>query len=162
LTSVSAKQLDLIMGFYPRLESKSTAVLGIDIAMIGFLAINAPNFNLWTWPVLTSGLALFFLAVSIYYVYVSSFPNLAGGHDSLIYFREIAKRTESQFISQFAARSAIEHDNDILAQVWRNSEILRRKFDAIKLAHIWLAVSIVPWIASLFIFAAINKGALVH
>jgi hypothetical protein len=42
---------------------------------------------------------------------------LIGGHDSLIYFREIAKRTETAFIEQFQQQSDEAYVKDMLAQV---------------------------------------------
>ena len=72
---------------------------------------------------------------------------------SLIYFREIAVRTETKFIDEFTKQSSAEHAKDLLAQVWRNSEILKAKFDRLKIAFVFLALSIPPWVVSLVIFS---------
>jgi len=71
-----------------------------------------------------------------------------------VYFREIASRTEHRFIEQFKEQTDEHRVNDILGQVWRNSEILRAKFEALKAAFTLLAIAIVPWIISLALFAA--------
>jgi hypothetical protein len=164
LIESSLKQLDRVLGFFPRVDSKTTAVLGIDIAMLGFLAINAPKFQLWSWVMLVAIVPLAFIGFSLYYIYVCSFPHLEGGHDSLIYFREIAKRTESQYIALVRERKTDAFLNDVLGQVWRNSEILRKKYDSIRFAHNWLVAALIPWIATLFVFAAISNanGGLFH
>ena len=87
-------------------------------------------------------------------LYRGGFPNLAGGEGSLVYFREIAKRTEHKFIEEFSAQSEKHHANDLLGQVWRNSQILSIKFDCLKLAFAFMALAIVPWLVSIFLFAA--------
>lgn len=73
------------------------------------------------------------------------FPDLAGGHGSLIYFRQIAANTEANYIQRFKDRNDGEHLNDLLGQVWRNSEILKLKFDAVKLAFNLLVLSLMSW-----------------
>jgi hypothetical protein len=86
------------------------------------------------------------------------FPNLKGGEASLVYFREIAKLREHSFIEKFSAQSEKQYANDLLAQVWRNSQILSTKFDSLKLAFTFMALAILPWIVSLVLFAAHNVG----
>ena len=50
------------------------------------------------------------IAASLWFLYRVAFPALDGGHESLIYFREIAKRTESSFIRSVATnrRTAVK------------------------------------------------------
>jgi hypothetical protein len=102
------------------------------------------------WYVLA--LALTFLALagaSVVYVYRCVFPHLAGGNDSLIYFRSIAKRSGAEFGERFTSRTDIDHVNDVTEQIWRNSMILRDKFDFLKRAFVLTMLSIVPWAATL-------------
>jgi hypothetical protein len=160
LRTACKDQLNLVLSFFPRVESKSSVVLAIDTGMAAFLASNAPPlaiFSLWMW--MTSGLTLVLLGTSVVVLYRGSFPNLAGGESSLIYFREIAKRTEHRFVEEFSAQSEKHYASDLLGQVWRNSQILSIKFDCLKRAFIFMALAIVPWIASLALFAAYNGAA---
>ena len=76
----------------------------------------------------------------------------------MVYFREIAKRTEHRFVEQFSAQSEKHYANDLLGQVWRNSQILSLKFDCLKLAFTFMALAILPWIVTLVLFAAVNGG----
>jgi Family of unknown function (DUF5706) len=94
-----------------------------------------------------------FLGISFWFLYKGAFPNLKGGTASLVYFREIARRTEAKFIDEFTKQTAGEYAKDMLGQVWRNSEILKEKFDCLRLAFIFLALGIPPWVASLAIFS---------
>ena len=98
-------------------------------------------------------LPLFLIGGSLWYLHKAAFPSLAGGHDSLIYFREIAERTETKFIDDFTALSDQAYMKDILGQVWRNSAILKEKFDHISAAFNWMALAILPWAVTLVMLA---------
>jgi len=159
LTTASKDVLQLVLSFFSRVESKFSVILAIDTGMIGFLAANAPPFAAFSrWMLLLSAATVLLLAVSVAMLYRGSFPNLKGGESSLIYFREIAKRREHQFIEEFSAQSEKHYGHDLLAQVWRNSQILTVKYDSLKLAFTFLALAIVPWIVTLALFAAYNGG----
>jgi hypothetical protein len=71
-------------------------------------------------------LALALIALSLVFLYQASFPRLVGGRSSLLYFREIAKRKEAAFIDEFSEQSEEAFLKDVLAQVWRNSQILKK------------------------------------
>jgi hypothetical protein len=158
LIDASRHELDLVLGFFSRLESKSSVVLAIATAMIGFLAANAPALSAFSkWMYLSSGLTIFLLSVSFGFLYRGGFPNLSGGESSLVYFREIAKRREQKFIEEFTAQTEKEYATDLLAQVWRNSQILTIKFDSLKWAFVTMALAIVPWVVSLVLFATYNS-----
>jgi hypothetical protein len=117
-----------------------------------------PPVRLFDWGMLIIAVPLFFLAVSCWHLYKEAFPNLKGGHDSLIYFREISKRTESRFIEAFRSQRDDGYLNDLLSQIWRNSEILTEKFDHVRLAFNYLALSILPWLLSLAVLVSKNTG----
>jgi hypothetical protein len=76
-----------------------------------------------------------------------------------VYFREVASRTEHRFIEDFKNQSEEEHINDLLGQAWRNSIILRIKFDSLKAGFWLLAAGIIPWLVSLALFAANGSPA---
>ena len=83
-----------------------------------------------------------------------AFPTLRGGHKSLIYFREIARRTESNFIDEFVEQEEGARIKDLLGQVWRNSCILTSKFDSLKWAFILVALAIIPWATAVALFSS--------
>lgn len=66
----------------------------------------------------------------------------------MLYFREIAQRTEAKFIDEWLQFMDEEYLKDLLGQVWRNSEILKQKFDHIRWAFNLLALAVVPWLLS--------------
>lgn len=100
------------------------------------------------------------LCGSIWFLYRASFPQLQGGASSLIYFHEIAKRTESTYLAEMKDADAEMLATEMLAQVWRNSEILRDKFIGVKHAFICSAVAVPFWFLAL-LFASMQHAALV-
>lgn len=150
LIEVADRQLDRILEFFPRVESKASLLFAIDTGMLAVLALNITKADLVIWYLATSAvLALGFIAASFWYLYKCAFPNLDGGAASLVYFREIAGKTEANYIDQFQKQTTDTYVRDLLGQVWRNSEILRMKFDYLKIAFILTAVALVPWVAFL-------------
>src|SRR5271155_2079678 len=128
--------------------------------MLAVLASNAPPWcAMPIWSIIAASLALLMLTGSFWFLYKIAFPVLSGGQQSLIYFREIANRTESRFIDEFVAQEESARVRDLLGQVWRNSEILKMKFDALRWAFVLMVVAIVPWVVSVSISSAYNSGA---
>jgi hypothetical protein len=153
LKECARDQLDRVLVFFPRVDAKASVVLAVDTGMLAFLVARIPPLSLlgW-WELAIPVVAALLLAVSLWFLYRGAFPSLKGGNSSLVYFREIAGRTEAKFIEEFAKQSVSDHAKDLLGQVWRNSEILKEKFDALKIAFLFMAIAILPWAVSLLIF----------
>jgi hypothetical protein len=148
-------QLSLVLSFFSRVDAKASALLAIYTGMLALLTSKAPPFT--TMPVLSYALAgatVAMLGGSLWFLYRVAFPSLDGGHQSLIYFREIARRTETKFIDAFRAEEEESRVKDLLGQVWRNSCILTAKFDALKWAFILMALAIIPWATTVALFSS--------
>jgi len=149
--------LSKILSFFPRIDSKGSVLLGIDIGMLAILAANAPSFDLFTeWYMYIPILPVTLISISVWHLYKSNFPKLDGGYQSMIYFKEIAGRTEAKYLEEFKNMSAEQYLKEILGQVWRNSQILKEKYHHIKYAFNFMALAIIPWAVSLTIFVTIN------
>lgn len=147
-------QLDRVLGFFSRVDNKASVVLAVDTAMLGFMVSKIPSLE---FPVPRSmsvvpGITILLFAFSYYCLYRSWHPVMKGGHRSLVYFKEVAKRTEANYITDFLGTSETQYTKDILGQVWRNSEILTHKFTYVKCAMVFLGCAIIPWFASLVLF----------
>jgi len=152
LKDAGSKQLDRVLGFFPRVETKISALFAVDAAMLGLLALNTKLDDVGIWYLaIFEGLAMVGLGVSLWYLYKASYPQLEGGQTSLVYFREIASRTEAQYIQEMKECDEAKYEQELLGQVWRNSEILKMKFDALKQAFIYTALSIPAWFLALMI-----------
>lgn len=149
LTEIAASQLDRVLAFFPRADAKGSVLLAIDTGMLAVLAGNLPASNSFDHMLLVVLVPVFLIGGSLWHLYLGAFPRLEGGHNSLIYFREIAKRTESHFIEEFSSQSDEGYAKDVLSQVWRNSEILKQKFNHISSAFNWMALAILPWLGCL-------------
>jgi hypothetical protein len=154
LTSACQEQLKLVLSFFSRVDAKSSVVLAVDTGMLGYLATHLPSVgSLRCWEVVSPTLAFVLLGLSLIYLYRGAFPALSGGQSSLVYFSEIAKRTEAKFVDQFIEQRDDEYVKDLLGQAWRNSEILKMKFAFVKMAFIFMAWAVVPWTFALISFA---------
>ena len=155
------KQLDRIMGFFPRVDAKGSFLFALNTGMLAFLFLNLRPTDLNAWFLaLPAGVAIVTLAASLINLYRSAYPSLKGGAELLIYFREIAKRTEAKYIDAFTKQTDA-YVRDVMGQVWRNSEILTIKYDAVKLAFILTAFTIIPWSIFLSAAAAVHAAGLV-
>jgi Pycsar effector protein len=150
LFDVASAQLDRVLSFFPRVETKISALFAVDVAMLALLAVNATVDDLGIWY-----LALLYVAsavalgTSIWFLYTASFPQLKGGHNSLIYFKEIARRTEANYLKEMRETEIDAYADDMLGQVWRNSEILAAKFHGVKWSFICTAIAVPAWFLAL-------------
>jgi hypothetical protein len=121
--------------------------------MLALLATRAFPFIGLRWELLPAGVTLLLIALSLWHVYKEGFPSLDGGEESLLYFREVATRTEAKYLEAWKAMTDDQYLADLLGQAWRNSVILTQKFDHIRLALTWLALAIPFWLGSLVILS---------
>ena len=149
----------MVLGFFARVDTKASAVLAINTGMLAVLASNAsPVINMSLLSGVLAGITAAMVGGSLWFLYRVAFPVLHVGHKSLIYFREIAKRTEAVFIEEFLRQDDAARTKDLLGQVWRNSEILKLKFDSLRWAFILMALAIIPWVTAVSLFSSQNPG----
>jgi len=154
LTESAREQLDRVLSFFPRVDALSSVVLGVDVGMLALLANSILPPKTFDWRIVFAAAAIVLIGLSLIHLYKGSFPRLDGGWHSLIYFREIAQRNEADFIKEFSAQRDEDYTNDLLSQVWRNSEILTQKFDHLKRAFYFLAWAVIPWAVALAVFSS--------
>ncbi len=151
------RQLDRVLGFFPRVEARIATLFGVNtlILIIAALNLSAGDLRLWYVTVPVSAL-LIGLLVSYYHLFRANFPDDNGGEKSLVFFKEIQKRTEANYIAEFLDCSEASLRNDLLGQIWRNSCIVCEKYQRVKLA-ITTAISVVPFIVFLVITGNIHS-----
>jgi hypothetical protein len=143
---VAERQLVLVQSFIPRIDAKVSALFAIVSAQLAVAALNLGPADLPKWYI-TVPLAVFLVTIGVTYfnLYRCAYPHLDGGQASLVYFAEIAKRRESDFINQYTSITVTDLTNDICGQIWRNSEIASCKFKYLKIATQYAMASLVPW-----------------
>jgi len=157
--SAAKETLDHVMSLFPRVDTSLSLVFGVDIGMLALLAANAPSLASFQGFMIFAAIPVLLLGCSLWQIYHGVFPRLEGSQRSLIYFREIASRTQSDFFQEFKTQSDEVYINGVLAQLWANSQILTQKYQHLKQAFIFLAWSLVPWLVTLGAFAAVQKYA---
>lgn len=152
-------QLTLVLSFFPRIDTKLSVILGLDLGMLTVLLTRLPDASHLTW---CHGLLFLFCGIpltsSLAYLYRSAFPDTRGGTDSMVYFGRVAKMTSAEFVSAARRRSNAELSADVFEQVWRNSEILAVKFEAVQKAFRMLLWSVLPWLTTLAYLAMTTRA----
>lgn len=153
---LAEKNLDHLLEWVGRFDSKSSVVLGIDTGMLGVLATFAPAKNMWN-PLMIEFalLSTTLLSISLLFVYLGNYPRLKGSSESLFYFGSICKKRFNQYEREFSKRSTKEHLKDMLKQCHRNSEILSQKFRCLKWSYLLLISSVIPWAITIYFFRSI-------
>ena len=154
LIDASKDQLTRVLAFFPRVDSVSSVLLGVDLGMLALLANKMLPLKFSEWHVYLATVPALLVCGSLYHLFRGYFPKLSGGWHSLIYFREIAQRTETEFVSGFRDQTEEAYIQDLLTQTWRNSQILTEKFNHLSKAFLFLAWAIVPWLIVLAILSA--------
>src|SRR5258708_35552819 len=109
------KQLDLVLGFFPRVDSKASVVLAADTGMLGFLAAQVPvasSLNWWEIAVPIGTAVL--LGISYWFLYKGAFPGLKGGtaRSGLENLRDIkgeVRSSENHFYFSRVGHTALGH-----------------------------------------------------
>jgi len=160
LVAHASAQLDRVLGFFPRVDSKISALFAVDTGMLALLAMNAQAADFGSWYIVAlNAISVLLLGTSIVFLYRASFPQMKGGSGSLVYFREIGKLTEANYIGAMSAYDDERLARDLMGQVWRNSEILTEKFEALKHAFWAAGAALLPWLGALTA-ASLNHAAL--
>lgn len=154
------RQLDRLMQFFPRVDNKVSALFAVTTGQVAIAALNLTSADMKIAWVYVSA-ALFFLcaAAVILCLYNCAYPHLDGGHGSLIYFGEIAKLREAEYSDKMKAVTADQWRQDAVCQVWRNSEILSKKYGSLKKATRLASLSVLPW-GVMLLATSLQHGAL--
>lgn len=155
-------QLDRTLGFFGRVDSKASFVFASNIGVLAITFYNLDYRDLSSWYVavpLVITIAL--IGFSLFDLYSASYPRLGGGEDSHFYFKSVAGRTEAAYISSFCALKEKGIEEELLGQIWRNSQILRDKFTHVEKAFRFTLISALPWFIFLVASSVIHSRAII-
>jgi hypothetical protein len=155
---VTKNQLSLVLSFFPRVDSQASVMLAIDTAMLATLTSNAPNFKSFEYCMMFAVIpAVLFISLSIYNLYRLAYPRLPKlKESSVIYFKEVGEKAEDEYQKIFLALGEEDYVKDLIGQIWQNSRILKEKYEHLRLAFLFLAISLLPWMISLSMFSSKN------
>ena len=153
-------QLSLVLSLFPRVDTRASVLLGVNLGMLAFLVSNLPASQQLEWYLLYPAVpTAALISYSLVKLFFCAFPQLEGGSRSLIFFSEIAKRRVSEYIDEFLAQSTPDYLKDLAAQVWRNSEILTLKYRYLKKAFFGMSLAIPFWGITLVLFFLASTSA---
>jgi hypothetical protein len=154
---LAEKNLEFLLDWVGRHDYKSSIIFGIGTGMLGVIATFAPDQAFWYCEmIISAGISIFFLLLTLLLVYLGNYPRLEGRSDSLFYFGSICQKSRKQYQKRFSKRTKEEFLADILEQCHRNSEILNKKFKYLKYAFISLLISVIPWLITIYLFRSIT------
>jgi hypothetical protein len=155
---VIERQLDRVLTFFPRVEARINGLFAFNSIILTLVALNFSASDLRLWylmiPAIVTGVGLSF---SYYFLFKANFPQIKAGEGNLVYFGEIKKRSEADYRDAFLACSDDRYRNDLIGQIWRNSQILCAKYEGIRFAIMATAFSVVPFLWFL-IATAVTHG----
>lgn len=152
-TDVAEKNLQRLLEWTGRYDTKCSLVLGIDTALIGSIPAFASPPQEWFWyTTLFTVVTLFMIAISFYNVCVGGTPQTHDPGRSLLFFGSIAKRTVAEYRQEFLSQTKQEYLDDLLQQCHRNSEILHDKFTHFQRGYTLLLYGLIPWFVCMLLY----------
>lgn len=145
-------QLDRIIGFYSRIDTKASVIFAINVSMTGYL-ISRTSYLLLQLPSLWIFAVSYVLclAISLISLYLSTKPNTTAPEESLLFFCHISLCDRTVFKERLSQLTELQLIDDLNNQIWANSDILAKKFKHIDTSYIMTLLSAIPWSASLFV-----------
>lgn len=123
----------------------NTTMLGALAAVYGAEAASDRTF----WAILFSTIAAGCLGVAVFSAAMSVLPRTTGPASSFIFFGRIAETAKAEYEKEFRNATREQFLDDCLAQIHRNAEIARDKFNWVRLSMVWSFASVLPWILAL-------------
>lgn len=158
LIDILEKKLNRLLLWIQSVETRMSWVLPLSTAMLGALAVLAPTYTKWAiLPAIMSAFAVLFLALSITFSALSSFPRTTGPKGSLIYFGGIVSRELEQYSKAINDLTKEEYIKDLTWQCHRNAQVAERKFTWIQRALGCLFLSAAPWAISIYLLYSIRS-----
>ncbi len=150
---LAVNNLERLLEWISRYDTKSSIILGIDTGMIAILISFTPHINAWNLFMIFSAItSVIILGTTLFFIQFGSYPRTKASNKSLIYFGTISEFSSDEFKKQFCNQKEEDYLNDLLEQCHRNAEIITLKFKNLKIAYRLLSFAIIPWIITIFLF----------
>jgi Family of unknown function (DUF5706) len=151
-TQTIERQLDRVQSFVPRIDARVSALFAIISGQLAIAILNLRAQDLSNWFMIICLVTYLACAIwSIMNLYMCVHPDTDGGERSTIYFVEISKLKEMEYVDRVEAQTEADFRLDLLRQIWRNSQIVSQKYASLKAAGSSTFFGAVPW---LFLLAA--------
>ncbi|WP_225073875.1 Pycsar system effector family protein [Desulfuromonas sp. CSMB_57] len=152
--------LDKQLGWIASADSRLSLVLPLSTAMLGALALYAPQPSQWTLMAgIPAAFAIFFLGLSIVFCACASFPRTNGTKGSLTFFEGIVSRDLSQFRAAVKAAQSADLQDDLIQQCHINAQIASTKFSWVKRGMASMLIAMLPWAFAIYQFYGMTYGS---
>lgn len=140
------------LGWIAAADAKTAFIFAVATAMLGLLASAAPDYGKWT-PigVVLSVAATALLIGSLASVMLAVFPRTDGPKLSLIFFGGIATRHVDEYRADVLGLADETYEEDLIQQCHINAQIASVKYRWVKVASVFLALSVTPWAGAAYI-----------
>ena len=150
-TEVLEKELDRLLQWVRAAESRLALVLPLSTAMLAALAVFIPeSFDKSVSSYIAAPIAFLFLALSILFCALATFPRTSGPKGSLIYFGGIESLEIDKYSTSVKSLSNDDYIDDLIGQCHRNAQIAAKKYGWIQKSMACLFLAVVPWAIALF------------
>jgi len=149
------EQLNLVLGFFPRVDSKASVVLAINSGMLAVLPRMPPLGRRYqSGRSLQLHLTLLMIAGSFWFLYKVSFPILSGGQQSVNLLSGNREQNRSEIHRRVCGSG---RKSKVTGCPRSGMAKLRNPKDEIRrsaVAFVLMAASLVPWVVLVFLFSA--------
>lgn len=160
LFDAAERNLVQVHSFFTRIDARVSAIFAITSGQIAVVTLNITFENILSSAVFVF-LVLYLICAfgALFNLYWCTYPDLIGGEKSLIFFGEIAKQAEVEFVKDYMEADLETLRHDVVRQIWRNSVIVKKKYEFLRVATLCTGISVVPWTILLACLSA-NAGKL--
>ena len=153
----AGEQLDRVLANFARVDAKVSSLFAVNAGMLAVLALNVKPPDLkFTQLAVLGALCVCCICGSLWFLYRASHPILKRTSTTLLFFQDIARTPEDDYVAQMRRCDDREYFDQLTQQIWRNSTILSQKFECLKTAFLFSASAAPFW------FAALATAASVH
>lgn len=149
VTAAALAQLDRLQTFFGRVEGKASFLFAVNLALLGSVAVATPLGALRSPAGVSGFIATVLLGFSMINLYAAFYPHLKNPRASALYFADIARLTAEEYRARIKNATSSEMADDALCQVWRNAQILDKKFKRSRSAFLLTAAALPFWLALL-------------
>lgn len=121
-------QLDRLQAFFGRVEGKASFLFAINLALLGSVAVATPFKDPFSPAGVCGLIAGLLLVFSMVNLYAAFYPHLANPRPSVLYFADISRMTAADYMARVRSDTPAGRADDALCQLWRNAQILDKKF----------------------------------
>jgi Family of unknown function (DUF5706) len=151
-------QLNLVLGFFTRIDAKLSVILAVNLGMLAITGERMPPLiSMANWMSIPFLLFILALSCSFYYLWRGAFPELGQSIVSVVYFKSVASMSEEGFRQAHTSSTHTQLADDLLSQIWRNSQILAKKFTSLRHAFLASLFAAIPWAVLLLGFTSLPE-----